>query len=137
MRNLLLILIFAGMVWNAAFSADSGFKTDKYAEDVVQDIRLSPEKYLFKYVSLKVKFIDFNADFTRFMIRAGIKPDRYLWLNVEPSPLPVVMLKQGAYLEMKKDSSITLYCKVMNFSSIGAAQYYLLVEHLDDGSRPD
>jgi hypothetical protein len=47
------------------------------------------------------------------------------------------MLKQGAYLEMKKDSSITLYCKVMKFSSTGAAQYYLLIEHVDDGSKPD
>lgn len=137
MRNLLLILIFAGMAWNTAFSADSGFKPDKYGEAVVQDIRLSPEKYLFKYVSLKVTFTDFNVDFTRFMTRAGIKPDRYLWLKVTPAPLPVLMLKQGAYLEMKKDSSITLYCKVMKFSSTGAAKYYLLVEHINDGSKPD
>ncbi len=137
MRNMFLILIFAGMACNAAFSADSGFKTDKYAEAVVQEIRLSPEKYLFKYVSLKVTFTDFYAIFTKFMTSAGIKPDRYLWLNVEPSPLPVLMLKQGAYLEMKKDSSITLYCKVMKFSSTGAAQYYLLIEHVDDGSKPD
>jgi hypothetical protein len=139
MRSLFLILIISGTAWNTAFSAEPGLKTDKYAETAVQELRFSPEKYWFKCVSLKVKFIAFKTNFPRHAIDSGLKSDNYLWLNVAPSPLLVFMPKKGADLELKRNSSITIYGKVLKFTSIRLreATYYLMVERIDAEDKPD
>ncbi|MFA6100781.1 MAG: hypothetical protein WCV67_15875 [Victivallaceae bacterium] len=128
MRNLLLVLILSGAACNTAFSAEPVTKTD---EAVIQELRLSPEKYLLKHVSLKVRFNAFKNNLPKYALVSGMKSDTYLWLNVHPEPLPVFMLKKGADLEMKRGAEFTLYCRVQKFSSTRFVGYYLLVERIE------
>ncbi len=137
MRNLFLILIFYGMAWNTAFSAEPSLKIDKYDDAAVQELRLSPEKYLLKTVSLKVKFIAFKTNLPKDAILSGMKSDAYLWLNVTTAPLPVFMLKKGADLQMKRDTAVTLYCRVLKFNSTRFVRYYLMVDRIDAGDQTD
>jgi len=131
MRNLFLILVLAGMAWNTAFSADPSLKIDKYDDAAVQELRLSPEKYLLKNVSLKVKFIAFKSNLSKEAAVSGMKSDTYLWLNVTPAPLQVFMFKKGADLQMKRNTVVTLYCRVLKFNSTRFVRYYLMVERID------
>jgi len=137
MRNLFLILILACTVWNTAFAAEPSLKIDKNDESLLQELRLSPEKYLLKYVSLKVKFIAFKTNLPREAVASGMKHDTYLWLNVHPAPLDVFMLKKGADLEMKRGTEVTIYCRVMKFNTTRNVRYYLLVERIDSEEKPD
>lgn len=130
MRNLFLILILACTAWNTAFAAEKSFKTDKYAEVQAQDIRLSPEKYLLKQVSLKVTFIKFNFQVPGFAEISGIKSDKYLWFCLEPETLHAFILKKDADINLKAGASLTLYGKVLKFNSTSAVRYYLMVEHV-------
>lgn len=134
MRNLFLMLILAGAVCAAA--AEPALKIDSNDEALLQELRLSPEKYLLKYVSLKVKFNAFRTNLSREAAASGMKRDTYLWLNVHPSPLQIFMLKKGADLGIKRGSVVTLYCRVQKFNTTRKVDYYLLVERIDSEDQP-
>jgi hypothetical protein len=136
MRNLLLILILAGMACTA-LAAEPSLKIDKNDESLIQELRLSPEKYLLKYVSLKVKFVAFKTNLSKEAVASGMKHDTYLGLNVHPVPLDVFMFKKGANLEMKRGTELTLYCRVMKFNTTRNVRYYLLVDRIDSEDKPD
>lgn len=136
MRNLFLILILACTACTA-FAAEPALKIDKNDESLLQELRLSPEKYLLKYVSLKVRFIAYKTNLPGEAVISGMKPDTYLWLNVRPAPLYVFMLKKGADLEMKRGTEVTLYCRVMKFNTTRNIKYYLLVDRIDSEDKPD
>ena len=136
MRNLLLMLILAGTACMAA-AAEPALKIDSSDEALLQELRLSPEKYVLKYVSLKVKFHAFRTNLSREAVLSGMKHDTYLWLNVHPSPLEIFMLKKGADLGMKPGTVVTLYCRVQKFNSTRFVRYYLLVERIDSEDKTD
>ena len=136
MRNLFLILMLAGTACTA-FAAEPALKIDKNDESLLQELRLAPEKYLLKYVSLKVKFIAFKTNLSKEAVLSAMKHDTYLWLNVHPEPLQIFMLKKGANLEMKRGTELTLYCRVMKFNSTRFIGYYLLVDRIDSEDKPD
>ena len=120
-----------------AFAAEPALKIDKNDESLIQELRLSPEKYLLKYVSLKVKFLAYKTNLPRVATASGMKHDTYLCLNVHPAPLDVLMLKKGANLEMKRGTEFTLYCRVMKFNTTRKVEYYLLVDRIDSEEKPD
>jgi hypothetical protein len=47
------------------------------------------------------------------------------------------MFKKGANMEMKRGAEVTLYCRVMKFSSTRFIGYYLLVDRIDAEDKPD
>ena len=120
-----------------ALAAEPSLKIDKNDESLLQELRLSPEKYLLKYVSLKVKFTAYMTNLPKSAVISGMKHDAYLWLNVTPAPLQIFMLKKGANLEMKRGAEVTLYCRVMKFNSTRFIGYYLLVDRIDSEDKPD
>jgi len=120
-----------------AFAAEPSLKIDKNDESLLQELRLAPEKYLLKYVFLKVKFLAYKTNLPGEAVASGMKSDTYLWLNVRPAPLDVFMLKKGADLEIKRGTELTLYCRVMKFNATRNVRYYLLVERIDSEDKPD
>lgn len=129
--------ILACTAWSTALAAEPALKIDKNDESLLQQLRLSPEKYLLKYVSLKVKFTAYMTNLPKSAVISGMKHDAYLWLNVTPAPLQIFMFKKGANLEMKHGAEVTLYCRVMKFSSTRFIGYYLLVDRIDAEDKTD
>lgn len=100
-------------------------------------LRITPEDYDNKRVTYNGRFIGITAQFYEYMVKSGLRSDRYVAIGVGDLAIPIFVRKQGDIPEflagLKPGCTVQVYGRIRDFRHKPPAhlpRFYMELDHI-------